>query len=156
MSQSEIALIPVSIHEKPALRRMMHEYQREMFGAEAGDYKHLDSYWEKIDRFPYFIEFDGKPVGFVLINSYTILEKNAKTISELYVVKDYRAKGIGKETAFKSFALFPGKWEIRELKTNTQARKFWNKVIGEFTKNNYTEKEVDNDLWSGPIQLFET
>lgn len=52
-------------------------------------------------------------------------------------MKKYRRKGIGEYVAVHLFDLYPGKWEVRELSTNTVAQSFWRKVIAQYTKSDY-------------------
>jgi predicted acetyltransferase len=149
----KLELVPAG--QKEQLGNLIKDYQREILNSgDVNEYKYLDSYWEKSDRHPYFVKVDGKIVGFVLINSHNLIGKDAKNIAEFYIEKEFRNKGIGGIAAIKSFELFPGKWEVRELSENTLASNFWRKVIGEYTHGNYSEIKLDNDEWRGYIQTF--
>ena len=151
----EITLAPIDIADKGTLRDMIYQYEFEITGTDPGEYKYLDAYWQQPTRFPYFIKVDGQIAGFILICGYTLVIKDARTISEFYVTKEYRQKGIGKEAARLAFNLFPGKWEVREVQSNTCAAAFWNKVIAELTDNQFQQVILNNDLWQGPVQTFE-
>ena len=146
-------LEPVKINEKPILVDLLDKYLFEMLG-EKTEYKYLDSYWEKSDRHPFFIKKGDRIVGFVLVNPHTVIETDAKSIAEFYIKKEHRRTGIGKNAAFKIFDMFPGKWEIRELKENKLAHSFWKDIICEYTKGEYIDKMIDDDRWSGPVQIF--
>jgi len=153
----EPELILAHVSEKNILSNLIRDYQEEILKVDnVDDYKYLDSYWEKDNRWPYFIKIDGQVAGFVLINCHNIIEKDAKNIVEFYIKKEFRNKGVGKLAAKKAFDLFPGKWEVRELKDNLQAINFWRKVIGEYTKNNFQEIIMNNEKWNGPVQIFNT
>jgi predicted acetyltransferase len=54
-------------------------------------------------------------------------------MEEFFVMKKYRKSGVGKQTAFYLFDLFPGKWEVAQIKANIPARKFRMKVISDYT-----------------------
>lgn len=152
----EINLLLVDIKDKELLKGLINDYQGEILKSEKPEeYKYLDSYWQKPDRYPYFIEVEGNIAGFVLVNSYNLVEKDAKNISEFYIKPEFRKKGIGLSSAKKVFDLFPGKWEVRELDSNTLAQKFWRKVIADYTDNNYKEVILDHEKWHGPVQTFE-
>lgn len=152
-----IDLQPVDIKDKPVLIKLLTDYQKEILNLDSvGKYKYLDTYWGREDRWPFFILVDGVTAGFVLVNSYNIIEKDAKNIAEFYVKEEFRHKGVGRLAARKIFDLFPGKWEVRELKENLQAVKFWQNVIGEYTKNNFQEFVIDSEKWNGPVQVFNT
>ncbi len=150
----KIELELINIKDKSILKDMLWDYEREMFGEKAEEYKYLDSYWEKPNRFPYFIKVDGKIAGFALINSYLLLLDEGKTISEFYVKKEFRKNGIGSEAARQIFLKWPGKWENRQIRENPKAHAFWLKFISEFTNNDFKETEMNNDKWDGWIQVF--
>ncbi len=150
-----IALVPIKISEREILKNMLFEYQKEMLGGDPGEYKYLDSYWQDPDRFPYFIEVDGKMAGFALVNGYNLIITEGKNIAEFYIKKEYRKNGVGKEAVRQVYNLFPGKWEIRQIMENPNARSFWLKVIAEFTENNFIEVARDDDKWRGWIQTFD-
>lgn len=144
----------IDIRDKKILAVLLMEYQTEILGEQPGEYKYLDSYWEKENRYPYFIKIDGNIAGFVLINSHTLVVNNAKSISEFYVKKEFRRDGVGTQAASQAFNLFPGTWEVRELCKNPKARLFWTKVIGDITNNNFKEIEMNNENLKGWIQTF--
>lgn len=151
----EIKISLVDIKDKEVLRALINDYQKEILKSEnPEEYKYLDGYWQKSDRYPYFIEVDGEIAGFVLVNNYNLVEKDAMDLPEFYIKPGFRKKGIGKMSAKKVFDLFPGKWEVRELESNVLAQKFWRNVIAEYTDNNYKEVILDNEKWHGPVQTF--
>lgn len=151
----EIKLFLIKRKEKVILKELIEEYEKELLNIEnPGEYKYLDSYWEKENRFPYFIKIDNKIGGFVLINGHTIVNKDGKNIAEFYVKKEFRKNGVGKTTAMKVFDLFKGNWEVREIEENPNARTFWRKVIDEYTGHKFKETKINNQSWIGWIQTF--
>lgn len=151
----KIKLTPVDIKDKNKLGDMLRVYQTEMFERDMGKYKYLNSYWKNPRRFPFFIMIDSDIAGLVLINDHTIILDKGNSISEFYISKDFREKGVGKEAARLAFNMFPGKWELRELKDNKRAHTFWNTIISEFTNSKYTEVYTDDDKWDGWIITFD-
>lgn len=151
----DISLTPVSLRKKPILIKLLEMYLFEMLGEKTA-YKYLDSYWNKTDRYAFFIKKNNNIVGFVLINSYTVVGVGAKSIAEFYIKRKFRRAGIGKKAAFMALDLFPGKWEIREISQNKLGHLFWKKIISEYTNKEYVEKMFNNKKWSGPIQIFST
>ena len=150
-----IHLVPVNIKNKEIISDLLKEYQKEVLKQKkVEEYKYLDSYWQDPDRYPYFIKVNKVTVGFVLVNSYSLVEKEAKSISEFYVKNEFRNKEIGKLAAYNAFDLFLGKWEIRELNDNVPAQSFWRKVINEYTNGNFKEIVLNNKDWHGPVQVF--
>ncbi len=151
----EVNLEQIDIKDKNILRDMLWDYEREIIGDKAEEYKYLDSYWEKPNRYPYFIKVDGKIAGFALINSYLLILTEGNTISEFYVKKEFRNNGIGSEAAKLVFNQFPGKWENRQIRENPNAHMFWLNFISKFTDNNFEEVEMNNEKWDGWIQTFD-
>jgi predicted acetyltransferase len=149
----DISLSPVKFADRDRLGSLLMRYETELTG-QSNDYNYLDSYFKEKNRFPFFIILDGKTVGFVLINSYSITQSDSKSISEFFIESDYRRRGIGKMAAQLVFKLFPGKWEIRQLNSNSVGQAFWRRVITEYTGGNYQETMLDNDKWHGPVQTF--
>ncbi|MFA6007367.1 MAG: GNAT family N-acetyltransferase, partial [Candidatus Shapirobacteria bacterium] len=161
-----VEIRPIEIKDKEILRKMLGDYEEEITGKDE-EYKYLDSYWEEKNRWPFFILVDEKVAGFVLVNEHLILSEKApptqkatagqsKNVSEFYIKKEYRAKGIGREAALKIFETFEGKWEVREIKENPKAREFWLKVISAYTQGNFKEIEMDNEKWQGWVQTFDS
>ena len=151
----KIRLVPIKISDRNVLKEMLYEYQKEMLGGDPGEYKYLDSYWQKPDRFSYFIEVVGKVAGFALVNNYDLVINEGKNIAEFYVKKEFRKKGVGKEAARQVYNLFPGKWENRQITENPYAHTYWLKIISEFTKDNFKEVDMNNDKWHGWVQTFD-
>lgn len=119
-------------------------------------YRCLDSYWTEEGRYPFIIYVDSKIAGFVLIRRNYVDDLNdySNSIAEFFVMKKYRGQGVGKKVAFYMFNLFPGLWEVAEMKSNKPAQDFWRKVIHDFTHGVFDEIQKEN--WNGPIQRFRT
>jgi predicted acetyltransferase len=151
----KIELELINIKDKNILKDMLWDYEREIVGEKAEEYKYLEDYFEKPNRFPYFIKVDGEIAGFALINSYLLVLTEGKTISEFYVKKEFRKSGVGSESAKQIFIQSPGKWEVRQIFENPIAHSFWLKSISEVTNNNFEEVEMNDEKWKGWIQTFD-
>lgn len=135
---------------------MLKDYLIEVHHGGDGQYPWLDSYWQKPNRYPYFIKADGNIAGFALVNEHSLIEVGVKNLSEFYIKPEFRRNEIGKQAAFLIWDLFPGKWEGRQIKENTKAHEYWLKVKGEYTNQNFQDKFIDNELWCGWIQTFDS
>ncbi len=80
---------------------------------------------------------------------------SARSISEFFVMRKYRRKGIGKLVAWQVFDLFPGQWEVGQYDKNDPAKIFWQEVIGAYTNGNYRKEQVVTDGWAGQVLVFE-
>lgn len=156
-----IELAHISIDEKPILRNLMqlcfHDYS-EFNNEDVGpyglfNYKYLDYYWTESDRFAYFVKVEGKLAGFALgMHNRLVDGDNLNILSEFFILRKYRRKGIGMKTAHRLFSKYSGKWSIVQEEDNYPAQTFWRKVINEYTKGNFTESQQEK----GPVQEFET
>lgn len=152
-----INLTPIKIEEKDTVKKMLYLYEQELTGEEnPPEYKYLDSYWEKENRKAYFVCENNRVMGFAFINQHLLMQTNGNNLAEFYIKKEYRKKGYGRTAAISIFALHLGKWELRELNTNTSAHNFWLKVISDYTHGNFSDQFVNNDQWHGWIQTFDT
>lgn len=127
-------------------------------------YKYLDHQWTEDYRRPFIIEVDGEIAGFALIildvpKEFTTLSTTDKTnvISDFFIMRKFRRKGIGKQVAFSLFKQFKGVWEVKQTSSNKLAYDFWIRVIRDYTKDSsYQEKLLENELWNGPVIVFKS
>lgn len=106
-----------------------------------GAYPGLDYYWEEADhKFPYLLQKDGTPIGFVLVRFIQTAACDYFSIAEFFIMKKYRRAGIGKAAAKQVFDLHRGQWEVHQKKNNLPARAFWRTVIDEYTQGLFTER----------------
>lgn len=113
----------------------------------------LGEYWRDERRLPFFIKVDGEIAGFVLIHRRSEHfggGEDATTLSEFFVMKKYRRKGVGTRAATFAFDMFPGRWELHEFPTNVAAQTFWRTIIGRYSNNSF-EEHTWNDR---PVQVF--
>ena len=96
-------------------------------------YKYFDQYWGEADRHPFLVRFDGNPAGFVFVNKFVYSEGIDYSIAEFFVVRKYRRKGIGQKVVTEILGHFEGSWEIRALRNNRRAIRFWNTALSEIT-----------------------
>jgi predicted acetyltransferase len=52
-----------------------------------------------------------------------------REISEFFVLRKYRRRGVGTYVARRFFSRFPGRWEVAQLAWNVGARRFWRRLI---------------------------
>lgn len=149
-----ISLTHVPLEAKDQLSTLLFDYRKELHKiADPGEYPYLDSYFEKNDRYPYFIFADNTVVGFALINNYTLVLKSGLSIGEFYIHPRFRHKGIGTETVRKLIKLHPGPWEVRVMRNNASGLQFWYRTIKKLTNREYI-LSVDSEKWDGIIFTF--
>ncbi|WP_028549328.1 GNAT family N-acetyltransferase [Paenibacillus sp. UNC451MF] len=145
-------LEPISYEEKSVLRHIMELYQYDMSEFEDNidvnsyglyGYKYIDNYWTEEGRSAYFVKVEGKIAGFALVREHEPLPDGTPcySIAEFFIMRAYRKKGIGYQTAQQIFSKFQGRWSLSYLKRNVVSERFWRKVIGECSYGEITETE---------------
>ncbi|MBD5138920.1 MAG: GNAT family N-acetyltransferase [Ruminococcus sp.] len=161
-----ISIEPILFEQKSVFVQMMELYRYDFSEFSDDDineygyfgYSHIDDYWNEEGRYPFFIRADGKLAGLVLVRSCCEHNNliNPHNIAEFFVMKKYRHKGVGKAAAVKIFDMFPGGWEVSQWSNNLPARKFWEKVVAEYTNGKYdtftaTEKDVAGFIFDNSL-----
>lgn len=151
---TNIELTEVTVNKKTVLRQLIELYEYDLSPYTGNkvnkhgyfEYLYLDSYWTQNQRFAYFILIDEALAGFVMVNDYCEVSREASTkaIAEFFVMRQFRRQGIGREIAEKVFRLFPGPWEVHQYLQNKQSITFWEKVIGDYTFNNFVKQITDD------------
>lgn len=108
------------------------------------DYNWYDNYFTEETRESYFIKYENKKVGFVMINQNLQVLNKGYSIAEFLILPYYRRKHIGKKAAYKAFELHDN-WEVQPMDNNNIAYNFWRNIIKEYTSNNY-EVNSFNDM----------
>lgn len=93
---------------------------------------------EKINHYSFFIKVNNKYIGFALIDKKLVESNNDNyELTMLFILNSYKNNGIGRLIAFKIFDMFEGNWEIKPTPHSKRAKKFWKRVIKEYTNNKY-------------------
>lgn len=161
----KIELVAVMEADKSVLHQLMELYQYDFSEYEDTDvnahgfygYSYLDNYWTEDTRQPFFIKVDGNLAGFVLVSNHCFLlkEVEAKSISEFFVMRKYRRKGVGRAVACQVFDMSPGKWEVFQHWENLPSIAFWEDVIGAYTEGQFNKEVLQMDTWGGQVLLFD-
>jgi predicted acetyltransferase len=116
----------------------------------------LPLYWIEPGRHPFLVKVDGKYAGFALVREVSHFGADARVadMTEFFVMRKYRRKGVASHVARAVFDMFPGPWEVRVIHNNTPAQAFWRRIVGEYTSGAYTEREVNDERWNGPVLTF--
>lgn len=108
----------------------------------------LEWFFEKEGLTPYFINLEGKPIGFILLQSgpYSNQEYADYVLNSFFILKKYRRKGIGKLACSKFFEMYPGRYAISQAKTNIPAIKFWKNVYESNSIDEYEKEEIEDGI----------
>lgn len=108
----------------------------------------LEEYTSQSNYRTYLIQADGHLAGLVVVR----LEDEINYLRHYFIVRKYRKKKIGLETAHKIFNMFPGDWRVSTMDYNVPAIKFWEKTLSEFTDESYSKMRRVDD--KGPQYEF--
>jgi predicted acetyltransferase len=137
-----IEIISASPEQEPILANLLQLYAHDFSGfydveLEANGrfiYKDLPLYWREASRHPFLVYVDHKLAGFVLMKRGSEVSGNPNVwdMVEFFVARGYRRRGIGTEIAKQIWTRYPGFWELRVLRLNQAARRFWSRAIKTF------------------------
>jgi predicted acetyltransferase len=148
MEMSQIApsvnveVTPASPEQEPILANLVELYAHDFsafidleLGANGRfGYESLPLYWQESNRYPFLITVNGHLAGFVFLRKGSQLSGNEDIwdMTEFFVVRGYRRRGVGMKVAHEVWKRFPGKWEVRVRDRNQKAKEFWARAIAEF------------------------
>ncbi len=149
--------------ERELIRRMMELYLHDFSEFEGNDlnehavfgYGDLDYFWFEETHAAFLVRVDGQLGGFALVDNEVVIDGNERSLTEFFVLRKYRRRGVGRMVARRIFDELPGKWEVRVIAANTPAQGFWRSVILDYTGGRFDEREWANDDWTGPVFWFE-
>jgi predicted acetyltransferase len=159
--------------EKEILRNLLEKWDYEFSQYNKKDVNNLglfvydymdefDKYWTEENRYPYFIRIENKLAGFIIVNDSPINGLETKwTMVDFFVMYKYRKMGIGTFSVKNVFEKHKGKWGLKYHPKNEVSEKFWNKIIGEYTKGKYeiiknNPETIYEDGTIGHVLIFET
>ncbi len=109
--------------------------------------RELLSHWFRGgDATPLVILCDGKPVGFALVERLAAAVAPQWRMTEFFIRREERRRGLGQEAAGLIFTRFEGDWLVSESARNRDAVAFWRKVIGAWTRGRYRERLADGEV----------
>lgn len=158
-----VDIVPIPDGQQDVLLRLWELYVydfSELDGRDVGEdgrfgsARDLGEYWRDPRRHPYVVRVDGKLAGFVLAHRHGLVfdDPDVTRMSEFFVMRKFRRRGVGERAATLAFDLFPGRWEVWEIAQNVAAQAFWRRVIGRYTGGRFEERTIGER----PVQLFDT
>ncbi|HUY09971.1 MAG TPA: GNAT family N-acetyltransferase [Candidatus Dormibacteraeota bacterium] len=131
----EVEVQRVSERDKIVLANLLQLYRYDL-SAERGleltehgtfIYRFLDHYFVDGDeREADFIRHDGPLAGFIMTR---LLSDGVREMSEFFVMRAHRRRGVGRRAAELVFRRHPGSWEVAVDDSNQDAATFWQVVV---------------------------
>ncbi len=160
-----VELHPAAADDIPVLRRLMQLYLYDLASAEGwdisddgtyGNAARIETFWTEAGRASFLIRVDGRLAGFVLTRNGTHFSgADAREISEFFVLRKYRRRGVGRRAAVKVLEARPGRWEVAAMEWNVEAQAFWRSVIGDYTGGAFDEFRARHGATDLVVQRFE-
>ena len=132
------ALCPVALGEREILGRLLEkylyefsQYDRSLFGEDGlYGYPYLDAYGREEGRHAFFLRYQGKLAGFVLLNQVQECPHRPMdwSVAEFFVAYPFRRMGLGMWAMGQVFSRFPGDWQIKYHPGNRASAQFWQRV----------------------------
>ena len=96
----------------------------------------LSEWLDNKDNFGYFIYYEDKVCGFVMVDKeFKVLKnENALNLSEIFVLNSYKGKGIATSVLNSLFNEFKTEWEVRPVYKSKAAEEFWAKFFAGFSQ----------------------
>lgn len=142
-TSSEVEIVRAAPEQEPLLANLLELYAHdfsEFSELKIGEdgrfgYPYLSLYWKEPRRHPFLIKADGQLAGFVLLQkgSQVSVDTEIWDVAEFFILRGYRRHGIGMKAAHAVWKMFKGKWEVRVMEQNNQAKGFWSRAVNEFT-----------------------
>lgn len=118
--------------------------------------------WFHDDRCTAFIILrEQEPVGFAVVQR-SLASPGSPTrhfrLSEFFIRKPYRSRGVGRGAAMLLFSRYAGEWTVPEQSRNPGAIRFWRRVVSEFTNGKFREKRGQGEIAhtftsAGPVSV---
>lgn len=94
----------------------------------------LSEWLNNQDNFGYLIYIEDKLAGFVMIDKeFKVLTSgnNNYDLSEIFILNNYKGKGLASSVVKKVFDMHKGNWESRPVPKSISALTFWEKVFAQ-------------------------
>lgn len=94
-------------------------------------------------RWAFLIRQDERVAGFAFARrgSPASDDPDVLDVAEFFVLRQFRARGIGRAAAELLWSRAPGRWAVRASTRNPSAIEFWRDAVGTYTGQRATESE---------------
>ncbi len=142
-----VKLKKVNLRDKTILCNLLQLYLHDIsyyFPIEFDDnkgsylYDDIEKYFNNLNNHAYFVNNCNRISGFMLIDKI----EETMIIQEMFVLNNYKNKGIGKNAVFTALDKYKGNWVIKSLPGSIPAEQFWLRTIKEYTNGNFNVEHV--------------
>jgi predicted acetyltransferase len=149
----DLKLRRIEESERASVCRLIDDYFAELAGYQeraigpvdaAGD-QYLPLYWTEPTRHPFFVELNGKAVGFVLVRVISDPAADVAELAEFYIQPGWRRQGLGRHAAIAALNRFPGRWQLQVALKNHIAAAFWPRCIEAVASGVVSREEFESE-----------
>jgi predicted acetyltransferase len=120
-----------------------------------GNAERIERFWTEPGRHAFLIRADGVLAGFALVRDEAwFAGAGTREVSEFFVLRRHRRRGVGERAARRLFDTFPGRWEVVQMVSNAPAQAFWLAVIGRCTGGRFEDDERAVESGRRRVQHF--
>jgi predicted acetyltransferase len=144
--QEPVEIVSAAVEQKSTLANLLELYSHdfsEFIDLDVGDdgrfgYRELDLYWSDPNRRPFLIYADRKLAGFLLVRCIEQGRETAWDMTEFFVMRGFRKRGVGRRAAIEMFTRFSGRWQVRVMRQNGPACLFWRRAVQAFARYTFS------------------
>lgn len=167
MPHNEVAIERAGVEHAALLGNLLELYIHDMSAffshVKLGDdgrygYPELNSYLTRgDDRRAFLFRCDRAVAGFALVRrgSPASDDPNVLDVAEFFVLRQFRARGIGRAAAALIWQCVPGSWTIRASQRNAAAVSFWRGAVSQFAGERAKEFDRASGLSSWTVFSFD-
>ena len=154
MPETTVELIQTGPEEAELIRNLYQYYAYESSDWEQEDVEvdgrfyihdeHLARYWQDPQWSANLLLVDGYIAGFLLIEGSELPGINALELADLFILKRYRRKGIGRAIASQVLCSGEANWLVRYYDQDEVSQAFWRTVLDNLPRPVQT-LELDDD-----------
>jgi ribosomal-protein-alanine N-acetyltransferase len=112
----------------------------------------LESYWSDPRKHAFILRAGDEPAGFALVLADNHEPEIDFSITDFFVLRKFRGRGVGQRIAHQLFDRFRGRWKVEQFAANQAAVAFWRKVIGRYCGDSFEER-AGRSQW-GPLNVL--
>ncbi|QKZ05272.1 MULTISPECIES: GNAT family N-acetyltransferase [Pseudomonas] len=144
MTDLTIELLPTELDQAPLIRNLYQFYAYESSDWEEEDVdldgryyihdEHLLRYWHDQDWSANLLLVNGYVAGFLLVERSELPGIDALELADLFILKKYRRKGIGKALVTQVLTGGHENWLVRYYRQDDAAEAFWGAVLSDLPR----------------------
>jgi predicted acetyltransferase len=148
-----------STEDREWIRAVYRDYLSELSASKTGlfpalgewdarESEFLAGWFADSGAYPFVILADGHRAGFALVSRPPAFPRTSVNyrMSEFFILRAARRRGVGAFAASLLFNRFSGDWEVLEDEQNGPALQFWRAVIARQTAGRFTEARGSGEV----------